>query len=613
MQSKDLNSSSAGAFLRLARRLLSDGQFAEALQTAEQGIATQPEDIALLGVAAAAAHALGHLTHAEAYLRQLLCISPRLAEAHNSLGWLLTEMKRFDEARSVLESALSIDPGHAEAMENLAFLLHETGDQEGAILCSDGWMKSRPGDIRALFCRLPLSLPVVPKTASVSQRVMANFDRALAQFEIAADRPGMLESASNEVARRHLFYLGYRYGNHRDRLSRYGNLVARLMRSRPESGFSLARMKPAKRVRIAIVSEHISGHPVFVILLHGILHHIDRERFEIVLIYQGKRGDAATEIARTQAARFYSDISSWLRIVEILRIERPHVIFYPEIGMNPDTYRLASLRLAPLQIASWGHPITSGLPTVDMFLSGDLLEGPNAEDHYRERLIKLPGTGACTLSRPIEARSIDSLNLDLAAKSGRDETHFVLCQSPFKFDPSDDILYARIAEQAGACRFWLVCHPDRQELNTILLSRLADSFGSRGLNPDTYLCVVPWLPEAEFYTLLDRMDVYLDCPAFSGYTTAWQALHRGLPIVTLEGQFLRQRLAAGLLRLTGVTDGIAVNADEYVAKAVALAKNRESRHAMRNRLTAAAGTVDNRIEVVRAFEGSILDALGWNA
>ena len=68
-------------------------------------------------------------------------------------------------------------------------------------------------------------------------------------------------------------------------------------------------------------------------------------------------------------------------------------MFYPEVGMDPATCALAALRLAPLQIASWGHPVTTGLPTIDLFVSGELLEGPGAERHYHEKLIRLPGTG----------------------------------------------------------------------------------------------------------------------------------------------------------------------------------------------------------------------------
>ena len=78
-----------------------------------------------------------------------------------------------------------------------------------------------------------------------------------------------------------------------------------------------------------------------------------------------------------------------------------------------------------------------------------------------------------------------------------------------------------------------------------------------GRDPQAYLHTTPWLPRKQFLSFLEEMDIYLDCPAFSGYTTAWQALHCGLPIVTLEGQYLRQRLAAGLLRQVGTTDGIA--------------------------------------------------------
>lgn len=66
-------------------------------------------------------------------------------------------------------------------------------------------------------------------------------------------------------------------------------------------------------------------------------------------------------------------------------------------------------------------------------------------------------------------------------------------------------------------------------------------------------------------------DIYLDCPSFSGYTTAWQAVHRGLPVVALEGKFLRQRLAAGLLRKIGMADTITRTRDEYQTIATRLA------------------------------------------
>ena len=109
------------------------------------------------------------------------------------------------------------------------------------------------------------------------------------------------------------------------------------------------------------------------------------------------------------------------------------------------------------------------------------------------------------------------------------------------------------------------------------------------------------------------MDVFLDCPAFSGYTTAWQAIHRGIPIVTWAGEFLRQRLAAGLLRQIGMTDGIASCADQYVHIAAVRAqesRDHGQRAARRESIRRAATQADGNRAAVSAFEQVLLDAVG---
>jgi predicted O-linked N-acetylglucosamine transferase (SPINDLY family) len=108
------------------------------------------------------------------------------------------------------------------------------------------------------------------------------------------------------------------------------------------------------------------------------------------------------------------------------------------------------------------------------------------------------------------------------------------------------------------------------------------------------------------------MDIFLDCPAFSGYTTAWTAMHRGLPIVTREGEFLRQRLAAGLLRQIGITDGIALSGDQYVQIAIRWTqecKQSDLWAARRERIRRAAAMADGNHSAVRAFEQVLLSAV----
>lgn len=51
------------------------------------------------------------------------------------------------------------------------------------------------------------------------------------------------------------------------------------------------------------------------------------------------------------------------------------VLVYGDVGMDALTTELAHGRLSPVQVAFWGHPGTTGLSTMDYFITSDLFEG----------------------------------------------------------------------------------------------------------------------------------------------------------------------------------------------------------------------------------------------
>jgi predicted O-linked N-acetylglucosamine transferase (SPINDLY family) len=436
---------------------------------------------------------------------------------------------------------------------------------------------------------------------------------ALQSFEHALDElqswdrshPGLLGRA---VGSTQPFHLAYRPVDVTAALSRYGGLIATAAADywrKPHDAVGLVRRPRHERIRLVIVNSQIRPmHPVWEVVLRGLLNHLERRRFEVIVYHTGAETNAETEWTQARVDRFVHGVRSTQAWLAAMARDQPEVIFYPEIGMDPATCALAALRLAPLQIAGWGHPVTTGLPTVDWFVSGELLEGAAAERHYCEKLIRLPGTGVCTELRPLQAEVWSS------PPRGPDVVRFTLCQQPIKFDPADDVLLARIALAAGPCEFWLSSPHNLPWTANRLYERLAAAFRSAGLDPAAYLRVAPWLAPNQFAGFLDAMDIYLDCPAFSGYTTAWQAIHRGLPLVTVEGQFLRQRLAAGLLRQIGITDGIATSADQYVEIAVRLAQEcRQNRlNERRQTMQQAATRADGNQAAVTAFEQAVLAA-----
>src|SRR5207249_4355624 len=104
------------------------------------------------------------------------------------------------------------------------------------------------------------------------------------------------------------------------------------------------------------------------------------------------------------------------------------LLFYADIGMDAISYFLAYARLAPVQCVTWGHPVTTGIPNVDAFLSADVLEPPGAEAHYSERLVRLgrlPTWYECPI---VPAEPAGRAALGLPA----DATLYVCPQSLFK-------------------------------------------------------------------------------------------------------------------------------------------------------------------------------------
>lgn len=555
-------------------------------------------------------HEQGRLAEAEDAFRRAIAQDPGFTAAMNNLGLLLGETGRPEQAIDLLRLALHQSPQDASISVNLADLLHQRGDTAEEKLVIEAALLANPDHPLLRLTKLMHCLPVLPESAAAAEAALHAFDAELQRWIQYALQPGHRAAAAKYVGHKQPFYLAYRPGDQRARLSAFGDATAALMREAFPPPPPVAAARP--RIRLCIVTKHIRSHSVWMVVLSGLLSQIDRTRFETVLLHTGAANEADLAAVRGMVDRLHPHPRDFRAALDILRGERPDILYYPEIGMDALTNQLANLRLAPLQAAGWGHPVTTGLPEIDLYLSGDLLEAPNAQRDYREKLVRLPGTGACTQSPPVLPMPLPP---DIAATLPQDRSiaRLILCQHAFKFDPADDALYARIARVAAPCRIFILLRPDEPVQSERLLNRLRQACGKQGVDGDTVFVPLPWLPTPQFYSLLDAMDVYLDCPAFSGYTTAWQALHRGLPIVTLEGRFMRQRLAAGALRQIDQTETIAADAEQYLGIAMALAREaRDDPHAhaaRRETLRKAAPKLDGNAEVVRAVETVLAEEL----
>ena len=622
----------------LSAALLEAGQAEEALAAGQRAVALEPSHASARYNVGNALREQGFLDEAAAAYRAAIELEPGFAQAYNNLGNVLKHQGALDEALRCYEQAAALQPDLVAARLNAAKLIRERGrladaaaayralladqpalaeahfdlgnalkgmgDVAGACASYRRALELEPDFAEARWALAMSQLPMVADDEAGLARGIEAFDAELAALERWCAERGP-EIAARAVGTQQPFYLAYQEADHRERLSRYGALCARLMGQwQQATGLAPPARITRAETRVGIVSAHVRDHSVWNALVKGWVQNLDRSRYDVHLFHLGTAHDVETALAKTMVSHYVygkSDIVEWMQLILGHQLD---VLIYPEIGMDPLTAKLASLRLAPVQAAAWGHPITSGLPTMDFFLSAEALEPPGADAHYTERLVRLPGVGCCyapAKTVPAEA--------SLGALGIREGVPLLVCAgTPFKYTPRHDAVLAEIARRLGECQL-VFFSPEPRALMDRVRARMAKAFDAAGLSLAAHAAFVPWQNRAAFAGLLAQADVLLDTMGFSGFNTTMQAIEAGLPVVAWEGRFLRGRLSSGLLRHAGLDALVAGSVPAYVELAVRLARDAAFWGETRERIVQAGAKLYGDAQPVRALARFFEDAL----
>jgi predicted O-linked N-acetylglucosamine transferase (SPINDLY family) len=595
----------------------------------------------VLNAGNAAAHAnldallaeIGGTPEAEESHRQATALVPGIAEAHNEVGLALREQGRAREAAAAFRRALASRPQFAEAHANLATAMIELGDVDAAV---DGFEAARAyglddgalhhnraiaqqlqGNLHeaalswrrsialapdpARVIRLATMLPVVPASADELRESRARLEKSL--DELMALNIGMRPFDVPLVYPN--FYLAYQAMD--DRVLQE-KMHALLLKACPSLGWEAPglgeRAHRGGRLRVGIVSRYLSSHTIGK-LTRGFVEGLDRQRFEVVVIQAGGEQDA-------MAAAIAAAADKAVRLPRRLRPARQHVaelgldlLFYPDIGMDPFTYFLAYARLAPAQLTTWGHPVTTGIPNVDWFVSADALEPDGADAHYTEKLARLsrlptsyraPDTSGIP-DDPAECRR----QLGIAA----DGTLYVCAQSLFKLHPDNDAVFGEILRRDPRGHLVLL-HGQSTRWSQVLSARFGREF------PEALgrVWFMPRLSFDKFLMLLRAADVVLDPLHWTGGNSTFEAFALGAPVITWPGEFMRGRVTAAAARQAGVPEMVAGDTAQYVDLALRLAQDRAWRTELSSRLHAGRHEVFDDTRAVRELERVFLQAAG---
>jgi predicted O-linked N-acetylglucosamine transferase (SPINDLY family) len=581
------------------------GRYDEALTVYDRALALDPKYLEAHNNRAAVLEALNRLEDALACYSRALALDPGYTDARNNRGRVLCLLNRFDEALAVFDEGLRIKPDDAEAYYNRGRVYIELDRRLEATADLDRALSLQPDYAEARFVDCLAELPILYATEEDIGRRRAAYARKLSALRDDVDNGKLISNLAKAVAARQPFLLAYQGQNDRDLQALYGGLVTEVIRRQHAAAAIAEWPEPGQKLRVGIVSAHFHLHSNWKIPIKGWISQLDRRRFELLGYYLGNMGDAETDVAAGMCDRFVRrtlDADGWRR--EILN-DSPHVLIYPGLLMDTTSIQLAAQRLAPVQATSWGHPETSGLATIDYFLSSDLMEPPEADGHYTEKLVRLPNLSI--YYEPVAVEPVAVARQEFGLRE--DAAAFWCGQSLYKYLPQHDCVFARIAKAAPHSQFVFLRHHGGSRVTELFEERLERAFAAEGLASKDHCVMLGRMSQSKFVAAIGQCDVFLDSLEWSGCNSALESLAHDLPIVTLPGALMRSRHSAAILRMMGVTETIAADLDGYIAAAARLANAPEERMALRRRMAENKAKVYRDRSVITALE-NFLERVG---
>ena len=590
-------------------------EYGAAARLIGESIAARDDDPAALSNYGNALAMLGRLDNAEAAFRSAVALDPRFADAWFNLANVLRDRQRLADADAAYRRVIELRPDHAGALNNLANLLRLQGRTKeaaevfvhlGDLLqelgrtadAANAYRQAAQADGSAPVADVKLALltPVIPASVAeidvTRERLRAGLARLAAQ-RVALPDP--LRGASNAI-----FYTGYHGRDDRELRRAFADFYLGAhpplaWRAPHCDGYAGA----ADRIRIGFISKFFLPEHPMTKLFGGLVENLDRSRFDVsVFRFDPPDGNPLLGAARTIVLP--DDLHQARSLIADARLD---VLFYTDIGMDPTTYLLAFARLAPVQCATFGHPVTTGIANVDYFVSAQELETPDSGDHYTETLIRLAVVPTYFRLPAVSAAPPTRAELQLP----QDSRLYFCAQNLIKYHPDFDAVLGEILRRDPSGLLVLINSARSRQLGALLLERF------RRTMPDATdrIAFLPFLKLDRLLGFLQCVDAVLDTPVFGGGTTSLEMFAVDTPVVTWPGAFARSRITHALYRQMGI-DGLAArDGGHYVEIALRLANDAKWRAALRSELHARKGRLYENAAVVReldAFLGAAVSA-----
>jgi protein O-GlcNAc transferase len=342
-----------------------------------------------------------------------------------------------------------------------------------------------------------------------------------------------------------------------------------------------------EKIKIAFMGNYVTtNHSVSNNNIGVLIDFIKNDKFDVnIITYQNNYEINKYLQNHTNIIKCWYDTNcTFDSFCERIKKEKYDVIIYTEIGMDPIFRFLSFKRLAPIQISTWGHSETSGINTIDYFLSSKLYEPVENKEKYSEKLILLDSL--CTyyydktssiFIRESYMREIlhnpDKLNIPKNAKI------YGCLQIYHKFHPDFLICLNKLLEKDIDSHIILLDYGElSKEFKSYVLKFIINNNKER-------IRFINKCPVDEYNNYLNICDVIIDNTNFGGCNSSFSAFSLGKPVIMLKSNLLFSSFTYGMYKKMEIYDFIANNEEELINIAIKTAYlDKDAKDELKNKI-----------------------------
>lgn len=323
-----------------------------------------------------------------------------------------------------------------------------------------------------------------------------------------------------------------------------------------------------------------------------------RQRFRLVLLTEESQADS-------NARALYDEVHVFKReggtgyfnnLADTIKSIAPDVIFWISVGMRHWGPVLANFRLAPIQLAGFGHAASTYCDTMDYYFTREGYVGDPAL--LSEQVVLLPDSGLRFERSPFYT----PLQPDI--RESAQPLRIALPSNLLKLNPHFISVLRRIRERAGRPLEFRV-FPNVSGLELIATRRVFDQQLPGSV-------VYPVMAYNAYLAELNACDLNLSPFPFGALHSVVDSLRQGIPVVAMDGLDLHERPDPMLLRRVGMPEWLIVqNEDDYIATALRLIDNDAERVALSRQ--ALALDLDRTLfgDATTPLGHDVVDAMWW--